>query len=521
MMVMQSALRFRRRLTAAGISLLLLLFVAFGQAYRSVKRADQMNFWEEHTHEVLQEMESLRLSRAAMRDNFLAFWETSDPRFQTAFDARRQHLEETLKRLRALTSDNPGQERLLDRLNSALSDETHVLENAMHEYTGNGARKRALSQAFALAIPTAENTQRMIDQIEATESGLYEARSMAVAQSAHLALGILLFTGLLTVVILVTAGHLVQREIMKRAKVEVGLRRAQEILGVRIGEQRSELDHVVEDLHAQIHARNSAEQELQRLNEELETRVETRTAELQELNRELEAFTYSVSHDLRAPLRHMDGFSKILQQEFGQQLPDEAQHYLNRIRSAATHMSALVEDLLHLSRIGRQPPRRQLTSLRALAEQAREEVEPETQGREIAWKIGPLPDVEADPVLLRQVFVNLFSNAVKFTRKTPHAVIEVKASRQNGKVHVFVRDNGAGFDPRYADKLFGVFQRLHRQDEYEGTGIGLATIQRIIHKHGGRVWAESELGHGATFQFTLPSSGRGVQSIPDSIGATA
>jgi signal transduction histidine kinase len=518
---MQRAKKFRRRLTVTGFVLLALLIAAFGLAYWSVRHMDEMNAWVNHTQDVIREAETLRLARASLRNDFYAYRETQDPQFVQALEAQRQSLESTLTHLRSLTADNEQQQRLLDLLAPALSKEADAFEIAVRKSETKVEIRQAFPPGPPLAIPAAESTRKMIDEFENTEAELFRIRSVAVTQNAHLAMNSVLLTGLFTILILVAAGHLIQREIMKRAKVEVGLRRAQEFLGVRYEEQRTELDHLVEDLHAQIHARKSAEQELHRLNAELEERVESRTAELRELNQELEAFTYSVSHDLRAPLRHMDGFSRILQQEFGPQMPDEARHYLDRVRSAATHMAALVEDLLNLSRIGRQPPRRQKASLGALAEEARREILPEAQGREIAWNIGALPEVEADPVLLRQVFANLFSNAVKFTRKSSAPAIEVRAHQENGKVHISVKDNGAGFDPRYADKLFGVFQRLHRQDEYEGTGIGLATTQRIIHKHGGRIWAESKLGEGATFYFTLPTAGQGASCLPEIIGASA
>jgi PAS domain S-box-containing protein len=243
--------------------------------------------------------------------------------------------------------------------------------------------------------------------------------------------------------------------------------------------------------------------------------------ELLETNRELEAFSYSVSHDLQAPLRHMDGFSRILQQEYGPQLPEEARHYLDRVRSATTHMSNLVEDLLQLSRIGRQLPRLQRVALGALVEEARAETLSGAGDRTIDWKLEKLSEVEADANLMRQVLINLLSNAIKFTRNTPNPAIEIGMSKANGESIIFVRDNGAGFDPRYADKLFGVFQRLHRQDEFEGTGIGLALAQRIIHKHGGRIWAEAQPGQAATFYFTIPAGAAARTQNKEPVGASA
>ncbi|MGA9144787.1 MAG: PAS domain S-box protein [Candidatus Acidiferrales bacterium] len=249
---------------------------------------------------------------------------------------------------------------------------------------------------------------------------------------------------------------------------------------------------------ADITERKQAELEL-----ELHRRDLARSnADLAALNRELEAFSYSVSHDLRAPLRHIDGFARILKEEHAAELSSEAHRYLDRILHSATLMGQLVDDLLNLARIGRKELVRQRTRLDDLVREVLAHL-PETANRSIEWRVEPLPEVDCDPGLLKLVFNNLLANALKFTRDCQPAVIEIGTHDVAGVVTIFVRDNGVGFDPKYADKLFGVFQRLHRQEDFEGTGVGLATVQRIIHRHGGEVWADSEVEHGATFFFSL------------------
>lgn len=248
-----------------------------------------------------------------------------------------------------------------------------------------------------------------------------------------------------------------------------------------------------------IAERKRAEDEIRKLNDELKLRAE----QLEATNKELEAFTYSVSHDLRAPLRHVDGFSKILAGEFGPKLDSTAQRYLQYIQEGTKNMGQLIDDLLNLARVGRKELSLQVTGLNSLIDEVLADLKLETEGREFDWQIGKLPFVECDPALIKQVLANLLSNAVKFTRPRERAVIEVGQMALDGQTAVFVHDNGVGFSMKYADKLFGVFQRLHRQEDFEGTGVGLATVQRIIHKHGGRVWAEAELDKGATFYFTL------------------
>jgi PAS domain S-box-containing protein len=248
-----------------------------------------------------------------------------------------------------------------------------------------------------------------------------------------------------------------------------------------------------------ISSRRAAEEQIHELNSQLTERVD----ELDSVNRELEAFSYSVSHDLRAPLRHMDGFAHILKEEHSANMVPEAMRYLDRILEAATHMGLLIDDLLNLARIGRRELKREKVQITSMVKQAIAGLPVEAKERNIEWRIEPLPEISCDSGLLKLVFTNLLSNAVKFTRKQAIAVIEIGSRVTDGVPTIFVRDNGVGFDPQYADKLFGLFQRLHRQEDFEGTGIGLATVQRIVRRHGGEIWAESQLNSGTTFFFTL------------------
>lgn len=250
-----------------------------------------------------------------------------------------------------------------------------------------------------------------------------------------------------------------------------------------------------------------AEERITELNRDLERRVAGRTAELEAANKELEAFSYSVSHDLRAPLRAIDGFSQVLLEDYKDRLDDEGRQLLSRVRNSTSRMAQLITDILHFSRVGRSGMSISTIDMDGLVQDVLDELKPLLAEHPMPINVGPLPEARGDRAMIYQVVENLLSNAIKFCGKKADARIDVDGRTEDGKTHYYVKDNGAGFDMKFADRLFGVFQRLHRADEFEGTGIGLAIVKRIIARHGGEVWAEGEVGQGATFYFSIPIQG--------------
>lgn len=272
-------------------------------------------------------------------------------------------------------------------------------------------------------------------------------------------------------------------------------------------ETRDEIGALANAMNEMLSRIQEHQEEIQQLNEELEERVRRRTAELQATNRELESFSYSVAHDLRAPLRHIDGFSQLLQKHLGKNVDDTSRRFIDVISDAARKMGQLIDELLIFSRMGRAELQQVNVDMNQLLTEVRSEMEDEITERKVDLVVAPLPVVHGDRTMLKLVWMNLLSNALKYTRKQPNPKVEV-TSTTDEREHVFqVSDNGAGFDMQYSHKLFGVFQRLHSGDDFEGTGIGLANVQRIVTRHHGRVWAEGAVNKGAKFSFSIPVTG--------------
>jgi PAS domain S-box-containing protein len=400
---------------------------------------------------------------------------------------------------------------LNEELSRSVAERTAELERAAHELTESEARMRAVVASAPDAVVTIDHRGVISEFNPAAEATFGFARDEVVGRS-------------LADTIIPPALRSHHREGLARylrtgeqrvlgRRVELSAMRADgSEFPVEVSIERIDLPGppAFTGFIRDITRRKEAERERERLlsdvrqlNDDLERRVAERTAQLQEAIDELESFSYSVSHDLRAPLRAIDGFSRILLRELGPDLAEESRARLTAVREGAQRMGALIDDLLTFSRLGREPMDKQPVDLVEVVETCLEELEPLRDGRDVDITVGDLPPCMGDASLLRHVFGNLLENALKFTARNPHAHVEVGYEAGTFPPIYFVRDDGAGFDMRYADKLFGVFQRLHLADEFDGTGVGLAIVQRVVHRHGGRVWASADVGKGATFSLTL------------------
>ena len=357
-------------------------------------------------------------------------------------------------------------------------------------------QKVRISFAFALACLMVIGGIAVMSSMRLTEENDQVHPIELVIATNHIAVMslriVLLFCGLAFVCVAV-ALFLIGRDFAGNRRAEVALTQLKEQLE----------EHVLTRTRELAASHEAIRHNQSQMNVELERRVIERTAELDAVNKELEAFSYSVSHDLRAPLRAVDGFSQAVLEDYGQVLPEQGLYYLKTIREGAQKMGVLIDDLLKFSRLSRESLNKRKVNTLELVNEVLGQLQQEVKGRQIDLQVGALPACWGDPALLRQVWINLLSNAFKYTRKQEVALIEIGCNQTPVDDVYFVKDNGTGFSMQYISKLFKVFQRLHCLEEFEGTGVGLAIVERIIQRHGGRIWAEAEVNHGATFYFTL------------------
>ena len=437
----------------------LLLFIATVAYYR-ISDLAKTNDLVIHAHELREAIQELLSNLIVARSETRAYLLTRNPAYADSYHARSKAALESFDRTWQLTADNPAQQQRLQRLHPIL---LHVIALLDQESATPRPSNEQLANLFMAVRAAMDQAQAIVSDMTAEEGRLLDQRNERVRVGSRSALLLVFVGALLALLIIIAAMWRINGELTKR--------------------QRND-------------------ERIARLNSALQLRAR----ELSESNKELAAFTYSVSHDLRAPLRHIEGFSKMLEDALNAGSVEQIRECVTLIRESTSEMSEMVGALLTLDRFSREGLSVQLTGLNSLVDEVVGELKRSNPGRVIEWRIERLPFVECDPRLMKQVFVNLLSNAVKFTRPRERTLIEVGVTRQDSEPVIFVRDNGVGFNIKNVGKLFGVFQRLHRQEDFEGTGVGLATVQRIIHKHGGRVWADAKVDQGATFFVTLGRS---------------
>jgi signal transduction histidine kinase len=484
----------------AGFVLALTIWLAIGSIlYRNTSEQAQEARWLSHTYDALAKIQELLLRitegetarrgfvMSGGRGQFLTQYSNAVDRANTAFG-----------QLRALTADNPVQQRTCDALQPLIQKrfavDSESINCQLRPETDASVQLRLTEKGQEIMA----HIRRLIAEMDLAERGYLQQRRDASEANLRRTQKIALAGFFVGSIMLGWAFVVFARENRGRHHAEEALRKVNEALEIRVHARTAELADALE-------AHRQAEQEIKKLNEELEKRVVERTVQLENATKELEAFSYSVSHDLRAPLRHIDGFAEMLRDDASAVLGERSRRYLETISTSAKRMGTLIDDLLVFSRMGRVEMRQTRFPMDRLVNEVLKEMAGQFKGREIEWDIDPLPEVWADRAMLKQVWVNLLSNAVKFTRPRDHAKIQIGCTRTSQRELQFcVRDNGVGFEMQYAGKLYGVFQRLHPAEEFGGTGIGLANVRRIVHRHGGRTWAEAKVNEGATFYFAVP-----------------
>lgn len=465
----------RYRLIMVGPILVVLLNTWW--AFHALDRLFDAQHWLAHTLEVLTATEETQLTMSSANNAARAYLLTGAASYADRYHQTTRQVFADVSNIASLTTDNKDQEARIALLRQRISVRLGAIDAAMgmRRAHSEGALPAAvLNPALQDSPDSGPSVRYCLIQIENEEKRLLGQRTQQ-AQS-----------GRRSVVVSLSAATVLDLFLLVLAFQQL-------INAHRDREQLAERSRVITDLNA----------ELSTLNADLERRVDQRTRELEVSNQELQAFSYSVSHDLRAPLRTIDGFSLALAEDFADVLNEEGRDYIQRVRGGVQRMGMLIDALLQLSRVTRTELQRESTDLSQLATLIFGELLANEPGRDVHFRSDPEILAEADPRLMRVAFENLLGNALKFTSRTPGAQIEFGKRGENGETVYFIRDNGAGFDMQYVDRLFTAFQRLHGDREFKGSGIGLATVSRIIRRHHGRIWAEGAIGHGATFSFTL------------------
>jgi signal transduction histidine kinase len=481
---MEVVLRTERKVQAGFAFALALLSVIGALSYRSVVRLREDRARVVRSHEVIGSMRLLLSIVTDAEAGMRGYTVTGQESYLVPHDDALRSLEGELQRLRTLTAGDADRQRHIGVLTGLIAARMNAVREivALRRDLGFEAARAAISTGRGKEIQL--RIRELVADMEMAEEVLLRERDVTAERSSALTRTVIVAGSVVAFGFVGLALFFIGQDFSGRERADAALREANDQLEARVRDRTAEV---------------------QRLNAELEQRVVDRTAQLEAANKELEAFSYSVSHDLRAPLRAVDGFSQALLEDFGSQLPEEGQRQVRTIREGAQRMGALIDDLLAFARLGRQAlVKPVVVDMDRLVRETLEDLLPERQGRQVEIRAAALPPSNGDNALLKQVWANLLSNALKYTRKRDRAVVEIGSVLADGETVYFVRDNGAGFDMRYAHKLFGVFQRLHRAEDFEGSGVGLAIVQRIVKRHGGRAWAEAAVDRGATFHFTIP-----------------
>jgi signal transduction histidine kinase len=450
------ALTIERRILA-GFSLVFIgILIISLVSYRNTTVLLRNSGQDTRSHELLQLLGTVAGAMDTAEQSHRRYLVTGEEAYLQPYETVLEERSTFVRYLRDLTRDSAEQQDRVEQLDRLMTGQVNAeaLATAQRRQGGfEAVRKLALEGAAKRELAA---IHRIISDMETHEHQTLRQRAIESATWTRKTITLLGLGSLLQLVLLAAVYYLIRHDITERRRVAAELQRRGELL--------------------------------------------------EAANKELEAFSYSVSHDLRAPLRHIDGYAALLRKAVGDSLNEKAARYLQTISDAAKQMGQLIDDLLVFSRMGRQEMLHTTVNLDQLIKAILYDLRLDLQGRQISWKIEPLPEVPGDPAMLRQVFINLIANAIKFTATRALAEIAIGIERRSGsEVILYVRDNGVGFDMQYAPKLFGVFQRLHRSDEFEGTGIGLANVRRIVHRHGGRTWAEGVPDKGATFYVALPT----------------